>query len=128
MTLLQIKKTFLVIALVILVLSQGSPAAKKTDRAIPTKKPEVVAPLTFNDQWKPATAIRTIEIVRPKPVESIKPIETVAIVEEPEPVSTPVSTPVKKKRTRQREARQHDICRGKGRYYINGGKSWRCNR
>ena len=31
-------------------------------------------------------------------------------------------------RIERAQAAQRDICRGKGRYYVNGGKSWRCRR
>jgi hypothetical protein len=40
-----------------------------------------------------------------------------------EPAGEPVVDPKPKRAHRER-----DICRGKGRHYTNGGRSWRCNR
>ena len=50
-----------------------------------------------------------------------------------QPVTTPlaqleVNSELVIDRKPGRAPRAHDICRGRGRYYTHGGRSWRCNR
>jgi hypothetical protein len=81
----------------------------------------------------------------PPPDTTIDPVETVSFVQTI--VSTPAATPAaatestltsatpaaveispRLNRERGRKSYAYDICRGKGRYYTHGGRSWRCRR
>lgn len=41
---------------------------------------------------------------------------------------SPLPDKIKRKTARARTTLAYDICRGKGRYFTNGGRSWRCRR
>jgi hypothetical protein len=56
-------------------------------------------------------------------IASAGPVEPLAVAPILEPPAVAPSSPKRKSK-----AFAFDICRGKGRYYTNGGKSWRCRR
>ena len=59
------------------------------------------------------------KITEPKPVQTETIVPPVPVTAEPD------DPPTRKHRVR---TASHDICRGKGKRYINGGRSWRCRR
>ena len=87
----------------------------------PLVKAQTGAP--FHERWQEPLAqplvpkmIRVIPITpRVKP----QPVAQAPVVKEAPP-------PAKSKPKREREA--NDICRGRGKTYRNGGRSWRCKR
>lgn len=87
--------------------------------------PAVAAPKgpSFDRVWHDnavAITLGTFNSLSPRPV------KTEAITPKPEPVAVPVVEPPKPV-TKVRTV-SYDICRGKGKRYIRGGKSWRCRR
>lgn len=54
-------------------------------------------------------------------------------LQQPAPVTAAIPSalpeePEEAPEARHRHRHEHDICRGKGRSYTRGGRSWRCNR
>lgn len=81
---------------------------------------------------------------RPPPAEVLearwpKPVQTVSFMQAalqsvPQPAVVMTSAPqllpirIKREIKRERKTFAYDICHGKGRYFTNNGKSWRCRR
>ena len=96
--------------------------------ALPSKpvKEPVKVEKKFDTAWKETVEkIATSEV--PKTViAGPKPVVTERILPEPTAAPEEEETPVQ---VRKRPSKKtYDICRGKGKRYIRGGKSWRCRR
>jgi hypothetical protein len=76
--------------------------------------------LTLDERLPPAMASPRQPAA---PAAAIAQVPVAAAPPELEPATEPVIDPKPKRAHRER-----DICRGKGRHYTNGGRSWRCNR
>lgn len=97
---------------------------------IPAEKAPQPRPMTV------AERIEGIPIIWPRPVRTVP--YTIQVPEPPPVVAGPAviqkqvrPAPVKvtgRKVRREKRRKRADICRGKGRVYIRGGKSWRCRR
>ena len=77
-------------------------------------------PLTLDERLPPAMASPRQPAA---PAAAVPQASVAAVPPELEPAAEPVVDPKPKRAHRER-----DICRGKGRHYTNGGRSWRCNR
>src|SRR3954452_8937238 len=76
--------------------------------------------LTLDERLPPAMASPRQPTA---PADAVPQVAVAAAPPELEPAGEPVVDPKPKRAHRER-----DICRGKGRHYTNGGRSWRCNR
>lgn len=94
----------------------ASPRLPKGDR-LPLPTP---APLTLADRLPLPMAMK---MSAPEPVAPL----TVQMPPELEPVMDQAVEPRRHRRHASR-SEGSDICRGKGRSYTRGGRSWRCNR
>jgi len=99
--------------------------------AIPAPKDPIVLENQFDEAWgdvmrvvalQKADRIRSIPLEKPVIAERVVPQPSAVV---PPALSLPDEGPPVAKRRRHAG---RDICRGKGRYYTHGGKSWRCRR
>jgi outer membrane biosynthesis protein TonB len=103
--------------LFVIVVFAASYIAFAADRRIP-EVPVTIVP--FDEQWNGAAALLAFD-EWPKP----KMVKTISY--KPEEDLLPEPPPPEAKVWHQRKPPQ-DICRGKGRNYYNGGRTWRCRR
>lgn len=88
-------------------------------------EPRSVPALPFSERWTDVP-VRIIPLTRQ--------VKTIAVLPETASVFLPIldlegvpDIPVPKQ-VKRTQPLAHDICRGKGRIYVRGGKSWRCRR
>jgi hypothetical protein len=97
-------------------------AALMIGMAKPSRPPLIQKPVFVEPTPIEPTVIRTIPIVRPPPAEVVsappKPVTAAA----PPPYGREAEPAARKKPP------PRDICRGKGKRFINNGRSWRCKR
>ena len=106
----------LVAALIFVIITAASRNHPKQDKA--------AVPHTFETQWNGAEALLAFdEQSKPKTVKTIaiKPEQPVLVEESLVPDPPPP-------KAEQRRKPPFDICRGKGRNYYNGCRTWRCRR
>jgi hypothetical protein len=124
----------------LLVLQAMSPAQVPLPRPRPMERLAMAAGApTVEERWP--RPVETVRVTIPKAaVATVPPLPTlapasvaafpVAPVVEPETKKPPEEAAIEKDRRKARRERraEYDICRGKGKRYTNGGRSWRCQR
>ncbi len=110
-----------------------------------SRDPPASPSLKFQERWNtvpiravplPVKPVRTISITTPQPASPALPeIEGLLLVPMPKSKERPPIDPpenplrqVSSERKASPQAKGPDICRGKGRIYTRGGRSWRCRR
>ena len=136
-------------------LAPGSGASAETHQRPSQGKPEASKMLPLVPTEPPPRPVRVIPTTKPPAIVEIPPLPEVPFDETwkqtvgplpakkaaPGLAPTPVALPVVNRTAREepddddvkpvkRRAREvaFDICRGKGKRYTHGGRSWRCNR
>src|SRR4249920_2492806 len=79
--------------------------------------------LPFDEQWNGAEALLAFD-EWPKP----NTVKTIVIRPPQQPLVEEELVPEPEPKIEQRRKPPRDICRGKGRIYYNGGRTWRCRR
>ena len=104
------------VSLLALAMLAPPPELPPLPRPRPTPPPPDV-PTVIESRW-------------PVPVQTVSYIQPIQLVTPP-PMATEPDLSKKQhavKIARKRKIGDDDICRGKGRYYTHGGRSWRCVR
>jgi hypothetical protein len=88
------------------------------------------APL-IEERWPKPVEIVRVTLPKPAALPTLAPASVAAFpVVEPEIKKPPeeVAADERKRRVKRERVTEYDICRGKGKRYTNGGRSWRCRR
>ncbi len=96
----------------------GSPPPPVSVWVTKGDKLAVAAPAKIEQRWSAPPEVPVVPL-------------TVTAPPELEPMPVQVATSAREYTETKRKFRRsyaYDICRGKGRYYTNGGRSWRCRR
>jgi hypothetical protein len=114
----------LVTLVVVLLVEFGGQGPVAPTSAQPTR------PAVVDDMWPLGVKADRLEaMVRYQPTEPTSPSNPVNNEDIQNSPTPAVVEPIQSVRiSKRRRDYAYDICRGRGRYYINGGKSWRCNR